>query len=135
MSPYVYNCKLVRVIDGDTAVVDIDLGFNMWYNKVHVRIVGVDTPEVRGKSDLHEQAGDIVTDIAENWLKSCSNLKIKSHSVGTYRGRIIGDFINDKKEHLSEYLLTNKYAKEYKDRREEWLEKELQLIIDSVNNG
>ena len=27
---YEYNCKLVKVVDGDTIDVDIDLGFGVW---------------------------------------------------------------------------------------------------------
>ena len=28
-----YSCKLVRVVDGDTADAMIDLGFNVWIKK------------------------------------------------------------------------------------------------------
>ena len=27
---YEYRCKLVKVVDGDTVDVDIDLGFDVW---------------------------------------------------------------------------------------------------------
>ena len=30
---YEYNCKIVRVVDGDTVDVDIDLGFGIWKKK------------------------------------------------------------------------------------------------------
>ena len=30
---YEYKCKMVRVVDGDTVDVDIDLGFGVWLRK------------------------------------------------------------------------------------------------------
>ena len=43
-----YNYKIVikRWIDGDSAVVDIDLGFCLWLRDQTLRIRGVDTPEL-----------------------------------------------------------------------------------------
>ena len=43
---YKYRCKLVRVVDGDTADVLIDLGFDTW-RKSRLRFKGVDTWEKR----------------------------------------------------------------------------------------
>ena len=34
-----YKCKLVRVIDGDTVDIDIDLGFSVWLRKQRIRTV------------------------------------------------------------------------------------------------
>ena len=30
---YEYKCKILRVVDGDTVDVDIDLGFGVWSTK------------------------------------------------------------------------------------------------------
>jgi micrococcal nuclease len=49
-----YNARLVRVIDGDTIVCDIDLGFGIWLKKEHVRLARINTPEIRTK-DLKEK--------------------------------------------------------------------------------
>ncbi len=48
--PYYYNCTLVRVIDGDTIDVDIDLGFNIILAKRRIRLMGIDTPESRTRN-------------------------------------------------------------------------------------
>jgi micrococcal nuclease len=53
--PYTFYADLVRVIDGDTIVVNIDLGFDIWRMNEHVRLAYIDTPEVRTK-DLEEKA-------------------------------------------------------------------------------
>ena len=44
---YEYKCKIVKVIDGDTVDVDIDLGFGVWLHKERIRLYGIDTPESR----------------------------------------------------------------------------------------
>ena len=51
---YEYNVKVVKVIDGDTVDVDIDLGFGVWIHKERVRLYGIDTPESR-TSDVQEK--------------------------------------------------------------------------------
>ena len=47
---YNYRAKLIRCVDGDTADLEIDLGFYV-FTKVRCRLHGVNTPE-RGKPDF-----------------------------------------------------------------------------------
>lgn len=42
---YEYKATIVRVIDGDTIVADIDLGFHTWRRDEHLRLYGIDSPE------------------------------------------------------------------------------------------
>jgi micrococcal nuclease len=42
---YVYEAYVIRVIDGDTLVVDIDLGLRVWARGQHVRLLGINMPE------------------------------------------------------------------------------------------
>ena len=51
---YEYRCNIVKIIDGDTVDVDIDLGFGVWMTNERVRLYGVDTPESRTR-DLEEK--------------------------------------------------------------------------------
>ena len=44
---YEYRCKVIKVVDGDTVDVDIDLGFDIVLRDERVRIMGIDTPESR----------------------------------------------------------------------------------------
>ena len=46
---YEYFAKVVKVYDGDTITVDVDLGFGVWLRKQKIRLVGINTPEVRGE--------------------------------------------------------------------------------------
>ena len=49
-----YKCKLIKVIDGDTIDIDIDLGFGVWLRNQRIRMFGIDTPESRTR-DLEEK--------------------------------------------------------------------------------
>ena len=49
---YRYRCKIIRVIDGDTVDLDIDLGFGVWMHKERVRVYGIDTPESRTRDTV-----------------------------------------------------------------------------------
>ena len=51
---YEYKCTILRVVDGDTVDVDIDLGFGVWMRKQRIRLYGIDTPESRTR-DLEEK--------------------------------------------------------------------------------
>ena len=42
---YEYRVKMLRIVDGDTVDVDIDLGFGVWLRKERVRMMNIDTPE------------------------------------------------------------------------------------------
>ncbi len=52
---WTYRCKVVRVVDGDTVDVDVDLGFNVWLRNERVRLAGVDTAELHSR-DAAERA-------------------------------------------------------------------------------
>tara|TARA_B110000285_G_C14612191_1_gene375423 strand:+ start:181 stop:519 length:339 start_codon:yes stop_codon:yes gene_type:complete len=47
--PYCYKATCTSVYDGDTVTLDISLGFNITMHKQKVRLLGINTPEVRGE--------------------------------------------------------------------------------------
>ena len=49
---YKYKAKIIRVVDGDTVDVDIDLGFGVWLNNQRIRLYGIDTPECRTRDKV-----------------------------------------------------------------------------------
>ena len=77
--PYYYNCTLVRVIDGDTIDVDIDLGFNIILAKRRIRLMGIDTPESRTRN-LEEKTLGLK---AKDRLKELCGEKLQLLSQGT----------------------------------------------------
>ena len=46
--PYCYKATCTSVYDGDTVTLDISLGFNVVMHKQKIRLLGINTPEVRG---------------------------------------------------------------------------------------
>ena len=54
---YEYKCKLVKVVDGDTIDVDIDLGFGVWMRNQRIRLYGIDTPESRTSDKVEKVFG------------------------------------------------------------------------------
>jgi len=67
---YSYRATLIRTIDGDTIVFNVDLGFSIHYNCT-VRLLGVDTPEIYGvKKDSEEyKAGQLASMFTKAWLE------------------------------------------------------------------
>lgn len=90
---YKYNCIIVRVIDGDTVVVDIDLGFDTWLKNQYVRLHGVNTPEVRTRDLFEKEKGLAAKEYVEKLLPVGSHRQLfsREYQRGKY-GRIIGDF-------------------------------------------
>lgn len=62
---YTYTARVVSVYDGDTATVDIDLGFDVWLTSQDLRFYCINAPEVRG---LERTAGLAVRDEVRGWL-------------------------------------------------------------------
>lgn len=48
MSLYHYRAKFVDAYDGDTVTLDIDLGLYVWLRNQKIRLIGINTPELRG---------------------------------------------------------------------------------------
>ena len=47
-----YKARVVKVVDGDTIDVDIDLGFYTIIRDQRIRLIGIDAPEPRGEEKL-----------------------------------------------------------------------------------
>lgn len=91
---YEYNCTIVKVIDGDTTDVDIDLGFGVWMKKQRIRFYGVDTPESRTRDKEEKVYGLMAKEFVQQHLPVGSKqvLRTKKDGVGKY-GRILGEFV------------------------------------------
>jgi|TARA_R100001530_G_scaffold131035_3_gene102418 micrococcal nuclease len=94
---YEYKCKVVRVVDGDTVDVDIDLGFGVWLSKQRVRLYGVDTPESRTRDKEEKKYGLRAKAFVEYHLPLESSQILRTRvdkSRGKF-GRILGAFVVD----------------------------------------
>ena len=89
-----YSCRIVRVVDGDTVDVDIDLGFDLWLKKQRIRLYGVDTPESRTRDLVEKKYGLAAKAFVEEYLplESKQTLRTKLDDRGKF-GRILGEFV------------------------------------------
>jgi len=87
-----YRCKIVRVVDGDTVDVDIDLGFGVWLKKQRIRLYGIDTPESRTRDKEEKVYGLKAKAFLKDQLKNGATLKTYKDGKGKF-GRILGEFI------------------------------------------
>jgi micrococcal nuclease len=116
---YIYNCSLLRVIDGDTIDVSIDLGFDVSI-KQRIRLYGIDTPECRTR-DLEEKAlGLAAKQRLVELLPEAFKIQTIFNKRGKY-GRVLGILlvtrdnidinINEQlveEGHASTYMITEK---------------------------
>ena len=98
---YHYQVKLLKVIDGDTVDVDVDLGFDVWMRNQRIRLHGIDTPESRTRDREEKRFGIrakqhlshmIATEIEHGPLVGADTKKqISLQSLGRGKfGRILG---------------------------------------------
>ncbi len=80
-SKFWYTATLVKVIDGDTIDVMIDLGFKI-HHKARVRLYGVNTPESRTKDLAEKQMGLKAKSFTEDWLT-----RHKTFTIHTIAGK------------------------------------------------
>ena len=118
---YTYIATIKKVYDGDTVTVDIDLGFNINLYNQHVRLLGINTPEIRTKNILEKEAGIKVREYVRGLMPIGSKVVFRSHSIKGKFGRILGDFelLNlpltnaSNQRSLCEHLYMKKYALSY----------------------
>jgi micrococcal nuclease len=107
--------KVLKIVDGDTIDVDIDLGFNVSFTQ-RVRLAGIDTPESR-TTDLKEKAlGLEVKEYLKHLLEDAEDIVIQTEKPDSSEkyGRILGWlFINDEDTSLNEKMISEGYAWEY----------------------
>ena len=113
---YEYKCKIIKVVDGDTVDVDIDLGFGMWIKDERVRIMGIDTPESRTRDKVEKKFGLASKAKLKSLLGKTGVLKTQVNKKGEDMkgkfGRILGDFLVGAKK-VSQIMCEEGYAVPY----------------------
>ena len=114
---YEYNAEIVRVYDGDTVRVNIDLGFGLSIRNTSIRLRGINTPEIRGESKSQGYSSrDRLIAILASADNQCRIKTIKGKEYGKY-GRILGEIYvgSDDKgwNNVNQQLLDEGYAVAY----------------------
>jgi len=87
-----YQCKIVKVVDGDTVDVDIDLGFDVVLRDQRIRLYGIDTPESRTRDKEEKKYGLYAKNYLKNALGKKGIIRTKKDGRGKF-GRILGEFM------------------------------------------
>ena len=90
---YEYKASLVKIVDGDTIDVDLDLGFEVVLKKQRIRLYGINTPESRTR-DLEQKkyglaAKERLRELLEEADQILVTTEIDKKARGKY-GRILG---------------------------------------------
>lgn len=105
------NAVVRRVVDGDTFELCVDLGLNVSQERVTVRLLGVDTPEKRGKS---KAAGLHVTEIvASKILFKQVSVQFIGWKKGSFGRWLVKLFFYDNDGNqvlLNDWLVNNGFA-------------------------
>tara|TARA_Y100000310_G_scaffold341212_1_gene439641 strand:- start:753 stop:1109 length:357 start_codon:yes stop_codon:yes gene_type:complete len=114
---YEYKVKeVVRVVDGDTVDVFLDLGFNITTKK-RIRLYGINAPETRLQSKIknveerkaEKSRGLKAKEQLKMLLYSARGLYIRSEGIGKY-GRVLGIIKDQDGLCINDYMLEHGYA-------------------------
>ena len=128
-----YKCKLLRVIDGDTVDVDIDLGFGVWLRKQRIRLYGIDTPESRTRDKEEKFYGKLSAKFLKEQCKNSSEIFLKTYldKKGKF-GRILGELIVEG-VNINKMMIEKYMAVEYHGQSKDEIDKEHQINRVQLN--
>jgi micrococcal nuclease len=109
---YEYNCKIVRVIDGDSIILDIDLGFSHWIHNESIRLYGIDTPECRTRDAEEKAAGLLAKEFVEDALHVGGTYTLTTKEKGKF-GRYLGVIMLSDKTSINAALVKERLAVPY----------------------
>jgi micrococcal nuclease len=122
---YEYNCKVKRVVDGDTVDVIIDLGFDIHF-ATRVRLYGMDTPESRTRNKDEKVRGYMSKDFLEEWMeKDDVIIRTRRDKKGKF-GRVLGEMIV-RGENVNKLMIKECLAFEYYGQSKDEIEKQHML--------
>ena len=108
---YEYSATLVKIVDGDTVDVLIDLGFNTT-KKERVRLLGIDTPESATKDLAEKKLGLEAKEYITQWFVKNTPFRLQTTKDDKY-GRILGVFTGLDGKTLNSCLVDEGYAWAY----------------------
>jgi len=116
-----YDVTVIKVVDGDTVDVDIDLGFGVCLKDERVRIMGIDTPESRTSDKVEKVFGTAAKKRLYSLLEKDAKLITTEDQNGEDMkgkfGRILGDFYVEryegKKEKVTDVMIEEGHAVAY----------------------
>jgi endonuclease YncB( thermonuclease family) len=116
--------KVIKVYDGDSITIAAKLPFDdAVIYRFSVRLNGIDTPEIKGKTDDEKEAAKHARDALSQLILN-KNITLKNVNNEKY-GRILADVYLDD-IHINEWLIKERFAVRYnggtKNTPESWLQ-------------
>jgi len=112
-----YDVTVIKVVDGDTVDVDIDLGFGVTLKDERVRIMGNDTQEARTRDKVEDLFGEAAKARLKELMKDGGKLITtedrKGEDMKGKFGRILGDFRVQDGRKVTEILIEEGHAVAY----------------------
>lgn len=103
---YEYKATVIKVIDGDTLHLNIDLGFNLNYNNQVIRLARINAPELSTANGYNIK--NLLTNLLLKKQVTIKTIKDTKDKYGRYLAEVYLDDLN-----INDYLLTNEYAVNY----------------------
>lgn len=104
--------QVMKVVDGDTIDVDIDLGFSISYSQ-RLRLAGIDTPESRTTDKLEKSLGIESKEYLKSKFKDAKDIVVRTEKPDSSEkyGRILGwVYVNGDSKSLNEQMIEDGYA-------------------------
>ncbi len=106
------NCvRFVKNYDADTITVDIDSVHPLFGKQIPVRVLGIDSPEIKSKNKCESRLAQVAREFVHNQLKAAKQISLVNVQRDKYF-RILADVQYDKKS-LTQELLQRKMAYPY----------------------
>ena len=134
---YEYKATVKRIIDGDSLVLDIDLGFYMFMNETKIRLYGLDTPEMTSEDPLLRLQAVLATRYLFDNLQVGEKVTIKTVLDKREKyGRLLATIITKEGLNINEGLIQNKLAVSYHNlTRDEQIQKHYENQEYLINKG
>lgn len=134
---YEYKATVKRIIDGDSLVLDIDLGFYMFMNETKIRLYGLDTPEMNSEDPLLRLQAIMAIRYLYDNLQVGEKVTIKTVLDKREKyGRLLATVFTKEGLNINEGLIQNKLAVSYHNlTRDEQIQKHYENQEYLINKG
>ena len=99
-----YPARVVRVVDGDTVILDVDLGFHLWLQNQSFRLLGLNAREKAETGGAEAKAH------LTSLLPAGLSIRVTSVKVDKYGGRYDGEILFADGSSLNQQLLHDGWA-------------------------
>jgi micrococcal nuclease len=108
---YQYHATVIRILDGDSVEMNIDLGMKIFFKSV-CRLSGIDTPELNSSDPVERSAAQAAKLYLSNLLPLSLVVTINSKSLDKY-GRPLVEIITPTGLNVNQEMILSGNAKSY----------------------